>query len=463
MTTSKSKILFKQAQMYIPGGVNSPVRAFKSVGGNPIFIKRGLGSKIWDVDGNEYIDYVGSWGPHIFGHNPPFIKKALAEAMDNGTSFGAPTELEIKMAKLICELVHSVELVRMVNSGTEATMSAIRLARGYTGKDKIIKFEGCYHGHGDSFLIKAGSGALTFGVPTSLGVTKATASDTLIADYNDIDSVKKLVSKNRNKIAAIIIEPVAGNMGVVPASKKFLKELRSICTEEKIVLIFDEVMTGFRVASGGAQELYRIKPDLSTFGKIIGGGLPVGAFGGKIEIMEKISPLGPVYQAGTLSGNPLAMAAGVAALTYIKNHPQIYKTLEEKSAYLEKGMKANLKELGMKFTLNRVGSMLCQFMTPSVVNDFKSAIKSDTGLYAKYFHSMLDKGIYLPPAQFEAMFVSTANTKRDLDRTIVAHKDAINKLVKNKKFSLRKLVEGINSENIHKEVNTGKPVGKEVL
>lgn len=463
MTTTKSKIFFKQAQHYIPGGVNSPVRAFKSVGGNPIFIKRGLGSKIWDVDGNEYIDYIGSWGPHIFGHNPPFIKKALAEAMEHGTSFGAPTELEIKMAKLICDMVPSIELVRMVNSGTEATMSAIRLARGYTGRDKIIKFEGCYHGHGDSFLIKAGSGALTFGVPTSPGVTKATASDTLIADFNDIDSVKKLLSKNRNKIAAIIIEPIAGNMGVVPTIKKFLKELRSMCTEEKIVLIFDEVMTGFRVSSGGAQELYQIKPDLTTFGKIIGGGLPVGAFGGKREIMEKISPLGPVYQAGTLSGNPLAMAAGVAALSYIKRHPSIYKILEDKSAYLENGIRENLKELSLKFTINRVGSMLCQFMTSSQVNDYKTAIKSDTGLYAKYFHSMLNQGIYLPPAQFEAMFVSTSHTKKDLDRTIEAHFEAMSEHHENKKYSLSKLVKGINSKNIHKEVESGKPLGSEVF
>ncbi|MBI5325329.1 MAG: glutamate-1-semialdehyde 2,1-aminomutase [Ignavibacteriae bacterium] len=420
-------------------------------------------SKIWDVDGNEYIDYIRSWGPHIFGHNPPFIKKALAEAIEYGTSFGAPTELEIKMAKLICELVPSVELVRMVNSGTEATMSAIRLARGYTGRDKIIKFEGCYHGHGDSFLIKAGSGALTFGVPTSPGVTKATASDTLIADFNDIDSVKKLVSKNKNKIAAVIIEPIAGNMGVVPTNKKFLKELRNLCTDEKIVLIFDEVMTGFRVASGGAQELYGIKPDLTTFGKIIGGGLPVGAFGGKREIMEKISPLGPVYQAGTLSGNPLAMAAGVAALSYIKKHLSIYKTLEEKSAYLEKGMKANLKESGLKFTINRVGSMLCQFMTSDSVNDYKSAIKSDTNQYSEYFHSMLEQGIYLAPAQFEAMFISTSHTKKDLDSTIKAHKEAMVKLIKDKKYSLRKLVDGINSKNIHKEIKPGKPAGRELF
>jgi glutamate-1-semialdehyde 2,1-aminomutase len=428
MTTTKSKIFFKQAQQYIPGGVNSPVRAFKSVGGNPIFIKRGSGSKIWDVDGNEYIDYIGSWGPHIFGHNPSFIKKALSEALENGTSFGAPTELEIKMAKLICELVPSIELVRMVNSGTEATMSAIRLARGFTGKDKIIKFEGCYHGHGDSFLIKAGSGALTFGVPTSPGVTKATALDTLIARFNDIGSVKELITKNRNKISSIIIEPIAGNMGVVPTNKIFLKELRNICTQEKIILIFDEVMTGFRVSSGGAAELYGIIPDLTTFGKIIGGGLPVGAFGGKREIMEKISPLGPVYQAGTLSGNPLAMAAGVATLSFIKKHPSIYKTLEDKSAYLEKGMRANLEELGIKFTINRVGSMLCQFFTKDKITDFNSAIKSDTKLYAKYFHSMLNHGIYLPPAQFEAMFISTAHTKKDLDRTIKAHRDAMKQI-----------------------------------
>jgi glutamate-1-semialdehyde 2,1-aminomutase len=425
MNTFKSKKFFEEAKKYIPGGVNSPVRAFKSVGGDPLFIKRGVGSKFWDVDGNEFIDYIGSWGPHLFGHNPHFIINALKSTIENGTSFGAPTSLEVEMAKLITELVPSVEMVRMVNSGTEATMSAVRAARGYTGKEKFIKFEGCYHGHADYFLIKAGSGALTLGVPTSPGVTKGNASDTLLADYNDIDSVKKLISSNKNEIAAIIIEPIAGNMGVVKAKDEFIKELRSICSEEKIVLIFDEVMTGFRVAAGGAQEVLGIKPDLSTFGKIIGGGLPVGAFGGKKEIMEKIAPSGPVYQAGTLSGNPLAMAAGFAALKHIKDNPNIYKELEENSSYLETGFKENLKSIGKNYAMNRVGSMMCMFFTEEVVDDFKSAVGSDTNLYGKYFHEMLKRGIYLAPAQFEALFVSTAHTKEDLDKTIAAHKESL--------------------------------------
>lgn len=425
MNTNKSKKLFEEAKKYIPGGVNSPVRAFKSVGGDPLFIKRGEGSKFWDVDGNEYIDYIGSWGPHLFGHNPSFIIEALNAAIENGTSFGAPTELEVAMAKLITELVPSIEMVRMVNSGTEATMSAIRAARGYTGKEKFIKFEGCYHGHADYFLIKAGSGALTLGVPTSPGVTKGNAADTLVADYNDINSIKKLVSSNKNEIAAIIIEPIAGNMGVVKVKDEFIKELRSICDEEKIVLIFDEVMTGFRVAAGGAQKVLGIKPDLSTFGKIIGGGLPVGAFGGKREIMETIAPGGPVYQAGTLSGNPLAMAAGYAALKHIKDNPGIYKELEEKSAYLEKGFKENLSYVGQNYAMNRVGSMMCMFFIEGIVDDFKNAFRSDTVLYGKYFHEMLKRGIYLAPAQFEAMFVSTVHSKEDLNKTIAAHKEAL--------------------------------------
>ncbi|MCO6472972.1 MAG: glutamate-1-semialdehyde 2,1-aminomutase [Melioribacteraceae bacterium] len=425
MKTTKSEKLFIEAQKYIPGGVNSPVRAFKSVGGNPLFITSGNGSKLIDADGNEYIDYIGSWGPHLFGHNPQFIKEALLEQIENGVSFGAPTELEIKMAELIVELVPSVELVRMVNSGTEATMSAIRAARGYTGKEKFIKFEGCYHGHADYFLIKAGSGALTLGVPTSPGVTKGNARDTLTADYNDITSVKKLIAANRNEIAAIIIEPIAGNMGVIPSDKEFLIELREICTREYIVLIFDEVMTGFRVAKGGAQEVLGITPDLSTFGKIIGGGLPVGAFGGKKEIMEKIAPSGPVYQAGTLSGNPLAMSAGYAALKYIKDNPGIYNTLEEKSKYLEEGFKNNLKSLKKNYFMTRAGSMSCMFFTEDNVNDFNSAVKSDTTKYGKYFHEMLRRGIYLAPAQFEAVFVSSAHTKEDLDKTITAHYEAL--------------------------------------
>ena len=425
MNTNKSKKLFEEAKKYIPGGVNSPVRAFKSVGGDPLFIIKGSGSKFWDVDGNEFIDYIGSWGPHLFGHNPTFIIEALKAAIENGTSFGAPTELEVKMAELISEIVPSVEMVRMVNSGTEATMSAIRAARGYTGREKFIKFEGCYHGHADYFLIKAGSGALTLGVPTSPGVTKGNAADTLLADYNNIDSVKKLISSNKNEIAAVIIEPIAGNMGVVKAKDEFMKELRSICDDEKIVLIFDEVMTGFRVASGGAQQVLGIKPDLSTFGKIIGGGLPVGAFGGKKEIMEKIAPSGPVYQAGTLSGNPLAMAAGFAALKHIQQNPGIYKDLEEKSSYLENGFNENLNSAGKNYAMNRVGSMMCMFFTEEPVDNFKSAVSSDTNLYGKYFHEMLKRGIYLAPAQFEALFISTAHTTEDLEKTIAAHKETL--------------------------------------
>jgi len=430
MDTTLSKQLFNEASRYIPGGVNSPVRAFKSVCGNPLFIKSGKGSKIYDVDGQEFIDYVGSWGPHIFGHNPDFIKKALLETIENGTSFGAPTELELKMAKLIVDLVPSVEMVRMVNSGTEATMSAVRAARAYTRRDKIIKFEGCYHGHADYFLIKAGSGALTLGTPDSPGVTKANAADTLVATYNDINSVKKLIKENKKEIAAVIIEPVAGNVGVIKADDEFMKELRDVCRDERIVLIFDEVMTGFRVSAGGAQKLFGIKPDLSTFGKIIGGGLPVGAFGGKKEIMEMISPHGPVYQAGTLSGNPLAMSAGYAALNYIKNNPDIYDQLEDKSKYLENGFKENLKMLNKKFALNRVGSMMSLFFTEKEVNDYKSATTSDTILFGRYFLSMLMKGVYLAPSQYEASFVSTAHTIEDLNYTIKTQHDSLLKLLK---------------------------------
>ena len=425
MNLEKSKQLFAEAKKHIPGGVNSPVRAFKSVGGDPLFIHRGEGSKFCDVDGNEYIEYIGSWGPHLFGHNPSFIKKALLDALENGTSFGTPTELEVKMAQIITELVPSIEKVRMVNSGTEATMSAIRAARGFTGKEKFIKFEGCYHGHADYFLIKAGSGALTLGVPTSPGVTSGNAADTLCADYNDIDSVKKVIAENKGEIAAVIIEPIAGNMGVVKANDKFIKELKSICDEEKIVLIFDEVMTGFRVASGGAQEVLGIAPDLTTFGKIIGGGLPVGAFGGKAEIMDMIAPSGPVYQAGTLSGNPLAMAAGYAALNHINENKKTYNQLEGKSSYLEKGMKKNLNEIGKNYAMNRVGSMSCMFFKEGKVENFNDAVNSDTELYGRYFHEMLNQGIYLAPAQFEAMFISTAHSKEDLDRTIAAHKSSL--------------------------------------
>lgn len=422
---NRSEQLFEEAKKYIPGGVNSPVRAFKSVGGNPVFMKSGSGSKMYDVNGKEYIDYIGSWGPHLFGHNPSFIIDALKNAIENGTSFGAPTEIEVKMAQLITELVPSVELVRMVNSGTEATMSAIRAARGFTGKEKIIKFEGCYHGHGDFFLIKAGSGALTFGVPTSPGVTKGNAADTLVADYNSIESVKKIIAQNKNEIAAIIIEPVVGNMGTVIPQNNFLKGLRELCSNENCVLIFDEVMTGFRLSSSGAQGIFNIKPDLSTFGKIIGGGLPVGAYGGKKEIMEMVSPSGPVYQAGTLSGNPLAMNAGFAALTYIKEHPEVYQQLEEKSLYLENGILDSIKKYGKNFQVNRIGSMMTLFFTEEKVTGYNSAVKSDTKLFGNYFHEMLNRGIYLPPAQFEAMFISTAHSKNDLDKTIEANDQAM--------------------------------------
>lgn len=430
MNIERSKLLFERAKKILPGGVNSPVRAFKSVGGTPVFIERGEGSKIYDVDGNEYIDYIGSWGPHLFGHNPPFIKEAIKDSLEKGTSFGIPTELEIKIAELVRELVPSIEMIRFVSSGTEATMSAVRVARGYTKRAKIIKFEGCYHGHADFFLIKAGSGALTFGVPTSPGVTEGNAKDTLVADFNKIESVKNLISKNKNEIAAIIIEPIVGNMGVVPAEKTFLEELRQICDEEKIVLIFDEVMTGFRVAKGGAQELYNINPDLTTFGKIIGGGLPVGAYGGKEEIMSLVAPSGPVYQAGTLSGNPLAMSAGFAALNYIKNHPEVYDDLEIKSKRLEEGMKKNLQEIGKNFTINRAGSMMTLFFTEREVKYYDDAVSSDTKLFAEYFHQMLRRGVYLPPAQFEAFFVSTAHTEDDINKTLDAQREAFKDLFK---------------------------------
>ncbi len=428
MEIKRSTELFEQAKKYIPGGVNSPVRAFKSGGGNPVFMARGEGSKMYDVDGNEYIDFIGSWGPHIFGHNPSFIKKAVLDALENGSSFGAPTGMEVKMAELITSMVPSVEMVRMVNSGTEATMSAVRVARGYTGREKIIKFEGCYHGHADFFLIKAGSGALTLGEPNSPGVTKGTAADTLIARYNDLDSVKEIVKNNKNEVAALILEPVVGNMGVVIPTEDFMNGLRELCSEEGIVFIFDEVMTGFRLAAGGAQEVFGVTPDLTTFGKIIGGGLPVGAFGGKREIMEKLAPLGPVYQAGTLSGNPLAMAAGFAALTHIKENPGIYNLLEDRTDQLETGFRENLEKLDKAYRINRIGSMISMFFTESPVYDFDSAIKSDTSLYAKFFHGMLNRGIYLPPAQFESWFLSTALTEEDIELTVKAHYETLSEM-----------------------------------
>ena len=425
MNTTRSSKLFSEAQQHMPGGVNSPVRAFKSVGRDPLFISRAKGSKIYDADGNEYIDYIGSWGPMILGHANERVINAIQTAADDSTSFGASSEKEIELAQLVKKFVPAVELVRFVNSGTEATMSAMRLARGFTGRDKIIKFEGCYHGHGDSFLSKAGSGVATLGLPDSPGVTKSTAKDTLNARYNDISSVQQLIDENKGEIAAIFIEPVAGNMGCVPANVDFLKAVRELCTQEGIVLIFDEVMSGFRVAKGGAQELYGIKPDLSTFGKVIGGGLPVGAYGGRRDIMQMIAPSGPVYQAGTLSGNPLAMTAGIETLKIIDKDENFYAKLEEISQNLENGIRDAMGESGVNYTLNRVGSMFTLFFTESAVTDFDSAKSSDTGKFSAYFSEMLDEGIYLPPSQFEACFVSAAHKKEDLDKTVAAVRKAL--------------------------------------
>jgi glutamate-1-semialdehyde 2,1-aminomutase len=427
--SNKSFELFSEAKKFIPGGVNSPVRAFKSVGLNPLFISKAKGSKIYDIENNEYIDYVGSWGPMILGHSNPVIINALKEQLEFGTSFGAPTAKEIELAKLINESVPSIEKIRLVNSGTEATMSAIRIARGYTGKDKIIKFEGCYHGHVDALLVKAGSGALTFGTPDSPGIPGDFAKLTLIAEFNNIDSVKNLISENKNEIAAVILEPVPGNMGVVEPDMNFLKELREITANEGIVLIFDEVMSGFRVSIGGAQKLYNIVPDLTTLGKIIGGGLPVGAFGGKREIMDCVAPEGKVYQAGTLSGNPLAVTAGIETLKLLKNN-KLYRKLDELSEYLTDGMKNIIKHSPLPHCFKRVGSMFCLFFTNNNVKNFKDAVSSDTKLFAKYFSLMLRENIYIAPSQYEAGFLSTAHTKEDLDKTLEAFEKAIKNLTK---------------------------------
>lgn len=416
----KSETIFQEAKKIIPGGVNSPVRAFRSVGIDPVCIKSGKGSKITDADGRSYIDYVCSWGPLILGHSDPRIVERLKSAAETGTSFGANTEVEVEFAKLITDIYPSIDKVRMVNSGTEATMSAVRLARGYTGRDKIIKFEGCYHGHGDSFLIKAGSGLLTLGIPGSPGITEGTARDTLVAVFNNIESVKELLASNKNQIAAVILEPVMGNAGLIPPKSGFLKELREITAKEGTLLIFDEVITGFRVALGGAQELYGITPDLTTLGKIIGGGLPVGAFGGKKEIMDYLAPDGPVYQAGTLSGNPLAMALGLETVSILKNENP-YPELEKRAEKLEDGINGNMKKLGISFTANRVGSMMCLFFTPGKVDSFASAMNSDTNLFTVYFKEMLKQGIYLAPSQFEVGFVSMAHSDGDIDKTIEAN------------------------------------------
>ncbi len=423
MPYDKSKELFVLARRYIPGGVNSPVRAFKAVGGQPLFIARGQGALIYDVDGNEYIDYVGSWGPLILGHRHPEVMAALQECLEIGTSFGAPTELEIELAKAIVEALPAVEMVRLVNSGTEATMSALRLARGYTGRNKIVKFEGCYHGHADFLLIHAGSGALTLGVPSSPGVPASTAANTIVAPYNDLDSLEKIFAQEGEDIAAVIVEPVAGNMGVVPPREGFLEGLREITRRYGTLLIFDEVITGFRLSYGGAQALYGIDPDLTCLGKIIGGGLPVGAYGGKRHIMEQVAPEGPVYQAGTLSGNPLAVTAGLATLRVLKR-PGIYEELERKSALLARGLTEAARGAGLTLAFNRVGSMLCTFFTGTPVVDYATACTANTRRFAAFFQTMLEQGIYLAPSQFEATFVSLAHTDEQIQRTVEAARKA---------------------------------------
>ncbi len=429
MSLEKSNELFQRAQQVIPGGVNSPVRAFGAVGGTPLFFEKAHGAYLTDADSNRYIDYVGSWGPFILGHSHPAVIQALHEQTDRATSFGAPSELEVEIAELLTGLIPGLDLVRLVSSGTEATMSAVRIARGYTGRNKVLKFEGCYHGHGDSFLIKAGSGMLTHGSPSSPGVTPGTASDTLVATFNDIDSVRELFEANEEEIAAVIIEPIGGNMGVVPSTPFFLQSLQTLCEEHGTVLIFDEVMTGFRVALRGAASLYGIQPDLYTFGKIIGGGLPVGAYGGKKEIMEVVSPLGSVYQAGTLSGNPLAVAAGLATLrTLMEADP--YDVLEKKAERLENGIRSSAERNNISVTINRVGSMMTAFFTDQTVADYHGAVSSDTARFATFFHAMLDRGIYLPPSQFEGWFLSLAHEETELEKTLEAIDGSFTELAK---------------------------------
>lgn len=422
----QSRQAFDQAKKYIPGGVNSPVRAFKSVGLTPIYIERGEGPRVFDIDGNSFIDYVGSWGPLIMGHAHPEVVKNVQEAAARGTSFGAPTLLETKMAKLVTERVPSIDIVRMVSSGTEATMSAIRLARGYTRRNKIMKFEGSYHGHADSLLIKAGSGVATLGLPDSPGVPEGVAANTIAVPYNDLESVKLAFEKFGEELAAIIVEPVAGNMGVVPPLPGFLEGLREITNQYGSLLIFDEVMTGFRVHLNCAQGRYGVTPDLTCLGKVIGGGLPVGAYGGKREIMEQIAPSGPIYQAGTLSGNPLAMTAGFTTLSLLT--PEVYERLEVLSARLEAGLGANAKEKGIPLSINRVGSMVCPFFTDEKVVNYETAKTSDLNLFNRYFAALVDEGVSVPPSQFEGMFVSGVHTEEDIDATIEANRLALQKL-----------------------------------
>jgi glutamate-1-semialdehyde 2,1-aminomutase len=427
MQYQRSSKLFAEAEKVIPGGVNSPVRAFRGVGGTPVFVKSAKGAYLFDEDGNKLIDYINSWGPMILGHAHEPVVRAITDRVKLGTSFGMPTQLETQIAELAVSMVPNIDKIRFVNSGTEACMSAIRLARGYTKRDKIIKFAGCYHGHSDSFLIQAGSGASTFGIPNSPGVTQGTAKDTLLAQYNNLESVKELFKNNKNEIAAIIVEPVAGNMGCIPPQKGFLEGLRSLCDENKTLFIFDEVMTGFRLAKGGVQELFGIKADIVCFGKVIGGGLPVGAFAASNEIMNFLSPLGPVYQAGTLSGNPLAMAAGLAMLTELNEDFGVFKRLDEKTAYLEKGIHKVLTQNKVVYTINRVGSMISVHFNEKPVIDFETAKGGDNDLFKKFFHGLLNEGIYIAPSAYETWFITDALSYEDLDYTI----NAIKKVSKN--------------------------------
>ncbi|MHA7058650.1 glutamate-1-semialdehyde 2,1-aminomutase [Aquimarina sp. M1] len=420
MIYKRSSALFNEAQKVIPGGVNSPVRAFKAVGGDPIFVKEAKGAYLYDEDGNRLIDYINSWGPMILGHAHPPVVQAVVDKAKKGTSFGMPTEIETKIAELAVSMVPNIDKIRFVNSGTEACMSAVRLARGFTKKDKIIKFAGCYHGHSDSFLIQAGSGAVTFGSPNSPGVTAGTAKDTLLARYNDLANVENIVKSNKEEIACIIVEPVAGNMGCIPPVKGFLEGLRSLCDANDILLVFDEVMTGFRLAKGGVQELVGVRADIVTFGKVIGGGLPVGAFAARDEIMNHLAPLGPVYQAGTLSGNPLAMAAGLAMLTELNDNTAIFDSIGKKTAYLHEGMAKVLKEKNVVHTINRIGSMISVHFSEDSVIDFESAAKGNNETFKKFFHGMLNQGIYIAPSAFETWFITEALTYNDLDETIKA-------------------------------------------
>ena len=428
MRYERSSALFAQAKQVIPGGVNSPVRAFKAVGGTPIFIQKAKGAYLFDEDGNQYIDFISSWGPLILGHGYKPVVQAVQNQAEKGTSYGIPTEQETKIAELALSMAPNIDKIRFVNSGTEACMSAVRLARGFTGREKIIKFSGCYHGHSDAFLIQAGSGAVTFGSPNSPGVTQGTAKDTLLATYNNVDSVTQLFKANPDEIAAIIIEPVAGNMGCIPPEAGFLESLQYLSDQNGAVLIFDEVMTGFRLAAGGAQQLLGVDADIVTYGKVIGGGLPVGAFAARDEIMDVLAPVGPVYQAGTLSGNPLAMAAGLAMLTALHEQPEVFDRLADKTAYLHQGMESILEKSRIDYQINRFGSMISLHFTDTPVMDFASAAKGDNQTFKKYFHGMLKRGVYLPPSAFESYFLNDATSYKDLDKTLEAFSETLKEL-----------------------------------